>query len=161
MDLVGHDVPIYGLEDLLFLTGMESHEDLSQTLLSTSKPSALKPIPVLNSYIGDLSDHHIFRANQVPYLFLSCGIWKHYHSPTDAPELLNYDKIYKIYEYLIELVKDVDKRVLSEGFEGYDSAPIEAQFINDSLQSFLPEGPVITRGDIDRVVTVIAQKFSL
>ena len=161
MDLVGHDVPIDGLEDLLFLTGMESYEDLSQTLLSTSKPSGLKPIPILNSYIGDLSDHHIFRTNQVPYLFLSCGIWKHYHSPTDVPELLNYDKVYKIYEYLIELVKDVDKRVLSGGFEGYDSAPIEAQFINDALQLFLPGEPVITRGDIDRVVTVIAQKFSL
>jgi hypothetical protein len=31
-----------------------------------------------------MSDHGIFRENGVPYLFLSCGRWPHYHRDTDT-----------------------------------------------------------------------------
>ena len=43
LDLVGHDVPMPGLENLLFITGMESHPDLAEVLMSTparKRPSA-------------------------------------------------------------------------------------------------------------------------
>ncbi|MEI6605170.1 MAG: hypothetical protein WCP35_07660, partial [Verrucomicrobiota bacterium] len=33
----------------------------------------LKLVPALNSYVGDMSDHGVFRENNVPYFFLSCG----------------------------------------------------------------------------------------
>ena len=35
--------------------------------------------PLLNRYVGDLSDHHVFRVNKRPYLFLTCARWEHYH----------------------------------------------------------------------------------
>ena len=50
----------------------------------------MKLIATLNEYVGDVSDHGIFRRNGVPYLFLSCGHWEHYHQPTDTPDRLNY-----------------------------------------------------------------------
>lgn len=53
----------------------------------------------MNEYVGDLSDHCIFRANGVPYLFLSCGRWRHYHAQTDTPEKLNYRKMARLTRY--------------------------------------------------------------
>ena len=161
MDLVGHDVPINSFEDLLFITGMESQQELSQSLLYTTPPEPLRPIPILNANIGDLSDHHVFRLNEVPYLFMSCGIWRHYHSPTDTPDRLNYEKIYRIKQYLEELVNDIDKRDLTGKFEGYDSTPVEANFLNKNAGPLLPSGSVTTRPEIDAAVQAIALSFGL
>jgi len=161
MDLVGHDVPINNFEDLLFITGMESQQELSECLLDTTPPESLRPIPILNSYIGDLSDHYVFRLNNVPYLFMSCGLWRHYHSPTDTPDRLNYEKIYRIQQYLTMLITDIDRRNLTGPFEGYDSSPIEAQFINNTVAPLLPAGNVTSRTDIDAAVHAIASNFGL
>ena len=161
MDLVGHDVPIPGYEDLLFLTGMESQEELSEIILKTTPPALIRPIPILNSYIGDLSDHHVFRENEVPYIFMSCGIWAHYHSPTDTPDRLNYSKINRIKCYLSDLIKEIDKREFASVFEGYDSTPIEAHFINETLGGLLPSGKISSRLEIDAAVHAIALNFGL
>ena len=161
MDLVGHEVPINGFEDLLFITGMESQQELSESLLDTTPPQSLRPIPILNSYIGDLSDHHVFRLNNVPYLFMSCGIWSHYHSPTDTADRLNYEKINRIQQYLTRLIIDIDKRSFTGEFEGYDSCTVEAHFINKTVAPLLLSGNVTTRADIDAAVNAIASNFKM
>ena len=161
MDLVGHDVPINGFEDLLFITGMESQQALSECLIGTVLPESLRPIPILNSYIGDLTDHHVFRLNNVPYLFMSCGIWTHYHSPTDTPQRLNYDRINRIQQYLVLLVADIDKRSLIGEFQSYDSCPVEAHFINKTVAPILPSGSVTTRLEVDAAVHAIASNFGV
>ncbi|MBX7115442.1 MAG: M28 family peptidase [Myxococcaceae bacterium] len=43
--------------------------------------------------VPPLSDYAAFWKKQVPFLFLSCGRWEHYHRPTDTPDRLDYDKI--------------------------------------------------------------------
>ena len=93
MDLVGHDVPVPGIEDLLFITGIESDPDLQQLLIDTEPKRRLRIAATVNSYVGDLSDHHVFRLNRVPYLFLTCGRWDHYHQTTDTPDRHNYIKL--------------------------------------------------------------------
>jgi len=112
MDLVGHDVvlPIPGAEEaseqvagLLFLTGAESHSALPSIIESNLPGPELPLVAALNRNVGDMSDHHIFRLNAVPYLFLSCGRWQHYHQVTDTPDRLNYDKMARICEYLVRL----------------------------------------------------------
>jgi hypothetical protein len=85
LDLVGHDVPVNGLENLLFITGSESDPGLETAIRHNEPDSGLHTVPTLNSYVGDLSDHHIFRENQRPYLLLTCGRWEHYHMRTDTP----------------------------------------------------------------------------
>ena len=40
-----------------------------------------------------MGDHGVFRRNDVPYLFFSCGRWEHYHQPSDTPDRLNYEKM--------------------------------------------------------------------
>ena len=126
MDLVGHDVVLpvgqvlrslgivpsilHGVElklprlrNLLFITGAESHPEMVD-LLQGAAIDDLPIIATLNKYIGDMSDHGIFRSKDIPYLFLSCGRWKHYHEPTDTPKRLNYMKMARITNLVIYLI---------------------------------------------------------
>jgi hypothetical protein len=125
LDLIGHDVPIPGKEDLLFVMGMESDPGLEQVLLSCEPNSGIRTVATLNRYVGDMSDHHVFRMNSRPYLFLSCGQWEHYHLPSDTPEKLNYTKMAHLAEYLVELTAAVSSAELTGPFEGYDTTAAE------------------------------------
>ena len=69
--LVEHNVPVPGLVDVLFIIGTETDSVLGEVIQSCEVDEAIRVLPTLNRYVGDMSDHHIFRTNQVPYLFLS------------------------------------------------------------------------------------------
>ena len=142
MDLVGHDVPMQDFEDLVFVTGTESHRGLADTIESVLPFDGIRALPLLNEYVGDLSDHHIFRVNEVPYLFLSCGIWAHYHRDTDTPDKLNYQKAGTISEFVTRLAEDISTRPLEGLSGGYDTSDIEAKYINQVLKWVLPPGGI-------------------
>lgn len=120
MDLVGHDVviervargPIATLNQLLapllFVTGTESHPGLRQVHERAGTVDGLSLVPTLNRYVGDMSDHGIFRANGVPYFFLSCGHWPHYHQDTDTPDFLNYEKMDRIARQVLACAAALD-----------------------------------------------------
>jgi hypothetical protein len=55
-----------------------------------------------------MSDHGAFRKGGVPYLFLSCGHWMHYHAETDTPDRLNYRKMAAIAALVFSLLGDLD-----------------------------------------------------
>ena len=130
LDLVGHDVPIPGLEDLVFITGMESDPGLVYADLS---PDRLRVQPVLNRYVGDLSDHHIFRVNRRPFLFLSCGRWQHYHAATDTPEKLNYAKMAAIAELSETLIRRTSAVELAGPFGAGDTLALELAGARDNF----------------------------
>ena len=87
----------------------------------------------LNRNIGDMSDHHVFRQQGVPYVFLSCGRWEHYHAETDTPDRLNYAKMARIQRLLIPICRKLsvteldvsrhphDTRVTGQRSHRYDS----------------------------------------
>lgn len=143
MDLVGHEVPRPGLEDLLFITGLESDPAWPQVLAQAATVSGVRVIASLNRYAGDVSDHHIFRVNRRPYLFLTCGRWQHYHMPSDTPEKLNFDKIMAVRACLLELAGGAAQARLEGPFEGYDSTPFECECIRRAL------GPLSTQLGLD------------
>ena len=161
MDLVGHDVPMQGFEDLVFVTGMESHPGLADTIESVLPFDGIRVLPLLNEYVGDLSDHHIFRVNEVPYLFLSCGIWAHYHRDTDTPDKLNYSKAGTISELVASLAEDISSRSLVSPLDGYDTSEIEARYINETLAAMLPPGGISGRNQIDQLVRTITDQFGI
>jgi hypothetical protein len=164
LDLVGHDVPIPGFEDLLFITGMESHSALEDVIKSTPENDRIRIVPALNEYVGDLSDHHIFRVNDVPYLFLSCGRWEHYHMPTDTPEKLNYEKMAAIADYLANLIISSDGAKFSQGLTSYDSTPTELQYMNSVFSDLFQMygiGKLQSREDIDRVVRMMIATYGV
>jgi len=164
LDLVGHDVPIPEFEDLLFITGMESHSALENVIKSTPENNKVRIVPTLNSYVGDMSDHHIFRVNDVPYLFLSCGRWEHYHMPTDTPEKLNYKKMGAIADYLVNLFVNCDGAEFAQGLTSYDSTPTELHYMNTVFAELLQKygiGELQSREDIDRVVRMMKVTYGL
>jgi hypothetical protein len=163
LDLMGHDVPIPGYEDMLFVMGMESDEDLAGVIEKTPLPEELRVAAVPNHYIGDMSDHHIFRLHQRPYLFFSCAQWEHIHSPTDTPDKLNYDKMKRMTEYLVDIVTAVSHEPLIGPFEGYDSAPHELALMNKHAAP-LAQGlgmPLETREDMGRFVATLVDRYGL
>lgn len=164
MDLVGHDISVPGhllshlplvgkaaalipglantdisipmLSQLLFVTGSESHEEMAVALESIGQPSGLKIVPTLNRYIGDMSDHGVFRRNGVPYFFLSCAQWAHYHAPTDTPDRLNYSKMSHITRYVVELAKSIDSFEMAgrkRKERTHDTIELEIAFLRRSL----------------------------
>ncbi|MFP4172704.1 MAG: M28 family peptidase [Candidatus Hydrogenedentota bacterium] len=163
MDLVGHDTPIMGLGDALFLTGMESDPGLAEVIQRAKQPEGIRPVPTLNRYIGDQSDYHIFRVNRRPYLFLTCARWEHYHAPTDTPEKLNYEKMAHIAAYLETLVRETARQPLDGPFEGYDSTPVELEFLQSAAGPIADAFgiPLESRKDIDRIAQVLMAQFSL
>ena len=109
------------MRDLIFMTGAESNPTLAQMVDSVRVPRRLRLIATLNEYVGDMSDHGVFRANGVPYLFLSCGRWRHYHVETDTPEKLNYAKMERMMRYLVALTE----AVAAEELEPHNGHPVD------------------------------------
>ena len=164
LDLVGHDVPIPGLESLLFITGMESHSALEQVLLSAEVDPRIKIVAASNSYVGDMSDHHVFRLHDIPYLFFSCGRWQHYHAPTDTPDKLNYDKIEAIASSLADIIRSCDACQFPAAGRTYDSTPTELLLMNRTLGPFLQKQRLPqprTRADLDEIAATLLSQFRL
>jgi hypothetical protein len=164
LDLMGHDVPIEGYEDLLFITGMESHSELEKVIKETEVNEKIRIVPALNEYVGDLSDHHIFRVNDIPYLFLSCGRWEHYHMPTDTPEKLNYEKMAAMADYLFNLVLTCDTANFQNRLADYDSTPTELEFMNRIFAELFRKfgiGELKCREDISMVARRLMSIFGI
>ena len=182
MDLVGHDVslgnlPLRGdrIANLLFVMGAESHPMMKATLEEAVSKTTLPVVATLNRYLGaDMSDHHAFRLNYVPYLFLSCGWWAHYHEMSDTPDQLNYVKMGRIRDFLIELLRglvDDDGGSAVErvpGPEGPDDPTVKMEIelfkraVGPLLGMILRElgiRSLETREDIDRLANWIAATF--
>lgn len=183
MDLVGHDVPTpaeWGeasteFASLLFVTGAESHSGLSGLVQSCPRAPGLPVIAAQNSVVGDMSDHHIFRLNHVPYLFLSCGHWPHYHQPTDTPDRLNYAKMERIRDYLVRLAGALTTTDLPEGDRDGDTGDrdgdtttLEVFLLKESLAPALPQLlaaagllQLETRADVDALVGWLKARVAL
>jgi len=176
MDLVGHDVPLGparigamlgvppgtpglpDLRDLLFVTGAESHPALPGIIDSTPDPAGIRVLPTLNEYVGDMSDHGVFRKNGVPYFFLSRGHWEHYHRTTDTPDRLNYNKMAAISAYLNSLLRRLAAKDLPRDLGMCDPVALEIERMQAILGPLLPSlvgrpGPLQTRADVQAVVS--------
>jgi hypothetical protein len=167
MDLVGHDItipseimpkslsnfiPFFGgketvllpmIKDLVFMTGAESAPEMQTVVNNAGKVNGVRMINTLNSYVGDMSDHGVFRRHGKPYFFLSCGRWEHYHQSSDTPDKLNYKKMENILKYLIKLSTEIIKIEFSAGAPAIsDTAEFEA---NSFKKAFYPLTPILMR----------------
>ena len=161
----GHDIAFPRLKDMLFVMGAESHQGLPEILDRTKLPRGLRMIPTLNRYIGDMSDHAVFRSHGVPYLFLSCGRWPYYHTEADTPEKLNYRKMARIATYVVRIVNELSNASLPHSVATRDGEA-EAATVDFEIRHFKKAcgllHPVVlkylgvnrfsTREDINRLV---------
>lgn len=163
MDLVGHPVPLPGHGDLLFVTGMESDGDLERAILALGPRDGVRIVTALNRYVGDMSDHHVFRLRRVPYLFLTGGRWAHYHQPTDTPDRLDYGRMAAIADVLEALARGVAERPLAGPWEGYDTTPTDLETMRAGLGALLDARGIELRDrdDIERVAGLLRQHWGL
>ncbi len=163
LDLVGHDVPLDGMEELLFIFGAESHPEIAQVLFDAPLPEGLKNIATLNRYVGDLSDHHILREHSEPYLFFTCGRWEHYHQQSDTPEHLNYTKMARISQYLVGLITQLDSKNTQEKFSDYDPVELELYLLKRAVGPYLDQHGIDmnNREDIQEFVLSWISQYQL
>ena len=118
-------------------------------------------VPTLNRYVGDMSDHGVFRQNGVPYFFLSCGRWEHYHEPTDTPDRLNYEKMARITRQVLALAASLDHAELPQtGSEQFsETLNLEVSRLRLALGAWLDPllklcglDAVTSRAEMDRLV---------
>ena len=163
MDLVGHAVPIPGAEHALFVTGMETDPGLEATVRTRPALDGIGLVTALNRYVGDMSDHHAFRLSEIPYLFLTCGRWEHYHRPTDTPDRLDLDKMRAVAHLLEHLVRDVAERDLDGPWEGYDTTATDLELMRETLGSLADAMglPLRDRRDIERIAGLLMSRFEV
>ena len=150
LDLCGHDVPIAGCENGLFVLGAEYSHDLVHAVQSTES-SIISTYMFKNERVGDMSDHYGFRVAGRPFLFFSCGWWKHYHRSTDTFDRLNLTKMQGIAEWLVRLLHDLDGRAVKID-PVHEFGKIEAE----SLQRLVGgELPLVLDGSIAEVMRLL------
>jgi hypothetical protein len=127
MDLVGHAIGPDGypqsLRQGLYVVGAEKSADtadLCDALAGSN--SGVTPMRLGINLLPPLSDYHPFQTRQVPFLFLTCGRWRHYHQVTDTPDRLDYHKMAAIAHYIEQVVRATAERPGSVQFlpEGRD-----------------------------------------
>lgn len=184
MDLIGHAVRFgdqigtasTALGGLLFATGAESHPGLPDVVRAAVAAIAerrlpLKIVAALSRYVAEIamSDYHSFRADGVPYLFLTCGVEPdRYHQLADTPDWLDYDKMAAIHGLICELVTRLDGTALDRdmgvrapaafaGRESADDDPSLGLEIETLQAAFGPllglfgAPPLRTRADVNQL----------
>jgi Peptidase family M28 len=111
MDLVGHalgpEVLPAEVRQSVFALGAERSEG---TAALVERLARAEPGVVLRRFdaetVPPLSDYWGFWRRNVPFLFLTNGRWRHYHTPEDTPEKLDYPKIGATARWLERLVRE-------------------------------------------------------
>jgi hypothetical protein len=117
MDLVGHELGREGhpaaLRQALMVFGAEKSEGtaaLVDSLQQGAQAQGLSPLRLGVNLLPPLSDYHPFQIRQVPFVFLTCGRWRHYHQITDTPDRLSYPKMAAIARFVESLVRGASAR---------------------------------------------------
>jgi Zn-dependent M28 family amino/carboxypeptidase len=110
MDLVGHRLGAEGLSDevglSLFALGGERSAGTRDLVRGLAR---LEPGVIVRTADADiippLSDYEPFWRARIPFLFLTAGRSRVYHTPEDTPEKLDYGKIEATARWLTRLVQ--------------------------------------------------------
>ena len=147
-DLIGHDLCISDLvevptmmkpllpntEKIVFMTGAESDGIFPETVEDiAANHSGIKIFPTLNSYVGNMSDHHAFEQNGHPYLFFSCAQGKYYHHELDTIDWINFPKLAHITNFIADLIWKLDETPAGEAPDADDSVDFEIRMIKKAL----------------------------
>ena len=182
-DLIGHDFCLAdltgplptlvkplasGLEKVVFMTGAESDGVFPQIIEDLApKYKHLKIFPTLNSYIGNLSDHHAFEKAGLPFLFFSCAQGKYYHHELDNLDWINFSKLEKLKNFISDVVSKLDDQPAgkipypgnSEGFEiRMIKKVLGAVKMNLALKAFGKDMPK-SRKDLDDLIGALVGRI--
>lgn len=135
MDLVGHAFGPEGLpgdvRGSVFALGAERSAGTSDLVdgLSRAEPGVVVRRADVE-IVPPLSDYEPFWRREVPFLFLTGGRWRHYHTPEDTPEKLDYTKMEATARWLERYVRQTCERpedqVVFEKWAGDDAGTLRS-----------------------------------
>jgi len=180
-DLIGHDLSITDLTDIpksmkyllpstdkiVFMTGAESDGIFPEVIKQISPDhKGVKIFPTLNSYLGNMSDHHAFEKNGHLFLFFSCAQGKYDHHELDTIDWINFSKLAHITNFIAAILKQLDQTPAGNQANAKDTAEFEIDMIQKALGSKLKLGlkalkiPMpSSRKDIDELIGNLIQKI--
>jgi hypothetical protein len=115
MDLVGHrfgpDLVPDEVGESLFALGSERSAGTYDlvTSLKRAEPGVIVR-PADAEIVPPLSDYEAFWAQRIPFLFLSAGRSRVYHTPDDTPDKLDYGKIAATARWLTRFIRQTRVR---------------------------------------------------
>ena len=153
-DLIGHDFSVTDLSlpplvdvvaphfrKLLAVMGAETCPLFPEIVEKAAKRSkGLGVFPTLSRYVGPVSDHAAFERAGFPILFLSCGQGKHYHSPKDDLEWINFDKLGRITAFVADLIEQINATPRHPETGPRDPFDVDIRMLRDALGLALPLG---------------------
>jgi len=111
MDLVGHslgEAPFpAAVRNTLFALGAERSAGTGAHLdaLAEAEPGVvLRRVDA--ETVPPLSDYQAFWQRQIPFVFLTAGRWRYYHTPQDTPDRLDYPKMAATARWLTRFVRE-------------------------------------------------------
>lgn len=107
-DMIGRslgDLPL----DMIFVMGGEHAEGLKQIVKRIEPPQGLEVAHLGIDLVGTRSDYGPFRAEKVPFLFFSSGEHPNYHTPEDTPQRINFSKVARVSNLVLQVCRDIDK----------------------------------------------------
>jgi Zn-dependent M28 family amino/carboxypeptidase len=115
MDLVGHAVGPEAappeVRNTVFALGAERSEGTAEHVDRIAVAVEGATIRRADAeVIPPLSDYCAFWEQSVPFLFLSNARWRHYHTPEDTPDKLDYDKMVATAAWLERFVRETCAR---------------------------------------------------
>jgi hypothetical protein len=148
MDMIGHDFQIgiplldtvfHRIREMIFVLGSESHSSLPAIVEGAgSSIDGLRIIPTLNRYVGDTSDHYIFRKAGQPFLFISRGRGMYSHTLRDTPEWINFTAAAEVLEFLLSILESLDSSIMETGRDRIDPFRFEIRMIRKAIGWPLP-----------------------
>ena len=153
-DLIGHDFSAADLglpakldvvaprfRKLLCVTGAESCPVFPEILeKAANRAKDLRVFPTLHRYIGKVSDHGAFADAGQPFLFLSCGQGKYYHSPEDTIAWINFEKLGRITVFVADMIEQINATPSSVPPGPCETFDLEIRMLRKAFGAFLPLG---------------------
>jgi hypothetical protein len=91
------------MDEYVFALGSETSPQLRRLLEEVPRPEGLKVGRLGADLVGTRSDYGPFRDRRVPFLFFSTGQHPDYHRPTDLPDRIDYEKLWRISVWISDL----------------------------------------------------------
>ncbi len=106
MDMVGrldssNTLTVFGIGTAPIWDSLVDSKSMTETLNIVEKPDGVGP-----------SDHTSFYLEDIPVLHLFTGAHSDYHKPSDDFDKINYDGMYEVYAYLMNIITAVNDQKL-------------------------------------------------
>jgi hypothetical protein len=91
----------------VFVMGSEHSPALKTAIDKIGQPKGLEVARLGVDLIGTRSDYGPFRDRKVPFLFFSTGQHPDYHTPSDVPDRIDFEKVARVSSLVLRLTKHI------------------------------------------------------